>query len=180
MGIHVVAASQDATALSGMIDKLRARGYRFATAADIVAAGTTQRYFPETGDWVSLGFYRYWQQYGGLAQFGNPISGEFQRNGIIMQYFERARFEWHSGVWPARYDVLRGLLGDEITASRRAAAHVTFQRINAASDATCTYFAETGYRLCFGFSNFWFRDGGLCHLWFSDQRGGSIEEPRHR
>ena len=27
-----------------------------------------------------------------------------------VQYFERARFEWHAGAWPERYDVLLGRL----------------------------------------------------------------------
>jgi peptidoglycan-N-acetylglucosamine deacetylase len=161
MLMHVGAASQDAAALPGIIDQLRARGYHFATAADMVARSTTTRYFPETGLSVSHGFLRYWQQYGGLAQFGYPLTAEFTRNGITMQYFERARFEWHPGAWPARYDVLLGLLGNELTATRRAAGEAPFRRITAASDANCTYYPETGHRLCFGFRSYWARNGGL-------------------
>ena len=161
MLMHVGAASQDADALPGMIDQLRARGYHFATVEDMVAGSTNARYFNETEHWVSHGFVRYWQQYGGLAQFGYPITGEFTRNGITMQYFERARFEWHPGAWPARYDVLLGLLGNELTATRRVAGEAPFRRISAESDTNCTYFPETGHRLSFGFRSYWSRNGGL-------------------
>lgn len=161
MLMHVGAASQDAAALPGIIDQLQARGYRFVTVADMVTGSATARYFPETDHWISHGFLRYWQQYGGLAQFGYPLTDEFTRNGIIMQYFERARFEWHPGSWPARYDVLLGLLGNEQTATRKAAGEVPFRRVTAASDANCTYFSETGHRLCSGFRSYWSRNGGL-------------------
>ncbi|HUY99714.1 MAG TPA: serine hydrolase, partial [Thermomicrobiaceae bacterium] len=66
------------------------------------------RTFPETGFTVAGGFLRYWEQFGGLAAFGYPISEEFVANGVTVQYFERARFEWHPGAWPARFDVLLG------------------------------------------------------------------------
>lgn len=50
---------------------------------------------------------------GGLAIFGYPISEEFVEGDLVVQYFERARFEWHPGAWPERYDVLLGRLGVE-------------------------------------------------------------------
>src|SRR5579875_2733094 len=76
--MHVGAASQDAAALPGIIDGLRARGYTFATVAGFLGGNPapTQRYFPETGYWVSHGFLSYWEQFGGLATFGYPISNE--------------------------------------------------------------------------------------------------------
>jgi len=41
-------------------------------------------------------FLTFYDQHGGQARFGNPISGsEFQPGGRLVQYFERARFEWH-------------------------------------------------------------------------------------
>lgn len=159
--MHVGAASQDAAALPGLIDTLRARGYSFATVADFISGdlATTQRYFPETGHWVSHGFLRYWQQFGGLPVFGYPISDEFVENGVTVQYFERARFEWHPGAWPSHYDVLLGLLGNELTANRRAEA--PFKPVQAASDANCAFYAATGHRLCFGFRAYWQAHGGL-------------------
>mgnify|MGYP001051936556 CR=1 FL=1 len=159
--MHVGAASQDAAALPSMIDALRARGYSFATVAEFVSGNlaASQRYFPETDHWISHGFLRYWQQFGGLPVFGYPISDEFQENGVTVQYFERARFEWHPGAWPSRYDVLLGLLGNELTVNRRAEA--PFKPVQATSDANCTFYPATGHRLCFGFRAFWQANGGL-------------------
>jgi len=45
---------------------------------------------------VCYDFLTFFDQHGGVARFGNPISAfEFQPDGRLVQYFERARFEWH-------------------------------------------------------------------------------------
>ena len=65
----------------------------------------------------------YWEQHGGLAQFGYPLTEEFievsptDGRSYTTQYFERARFEYHPENAPP-YDVLLGLLGRTITAGR--------------------------------------------------------------
>jgi len=161
--MHVGAASQDANALGGIIDQLRARGYSFATVKDFIEgrASPEYRYFPETGFWVAHGFLRYWEQFGGLAAFGYPISEEFVANGVTVQYFERARFEWHPGAWPARFDVLLGRLGVESAQHDGLLATAPFQPLSAQSDANCTFFPPTGHRLCFGFRGYWQTHGGL-------------------
>ncbi len=79
---------------------------------------TDCRYFPETGHNLCAGFRAYWEGFGGLAVFGYPISEEFTEDGMVVQYFERARFEWHPGAWPERYDVLLSRLGAEVVAAR--------------------------------------------------------------
>jgi hypothetical protein len=115
--------------------------------------------FPKTGHSVSNGFLRYWEQNGGLAIFGYPLTDEFQQHGTTMQYFERARFEWHPGAAPDNYDVLLGLLGDEVTVNRRAAGEAPFQPVTA--DDSCAYFAPTGHNLCAPFVDYWNDNGGL-------------------
>jgi len=57
-------------------------------------------YFPETGHRVGGHFFDYWYTQGSLAQFGYPLSAAFterQENGreYTVQYFERARLEYH-------------------------------------------------------------------------------------
>jgi hypothetical protein len=53
------------------------------------------RTFP-TGFSVCYDFLTFYDAHGGAALFGNPISAfEFQPDGRILQYFERARFEWY-------------------------------------------------------------------------------------
>jgi len=52
------------------------------------------RAYPETGYPVCFAFLEFFDQYGGLAQFGYPISGfEYHENKIV-QYFEKTRLEW--------------------------------------------------------------------------------------
>lgn len=53
------------------------------------------RYYPETGHTVSFAFLVFYDQNGGLDNFGYPISEPMLENGRIVQYFQRARMEWH-------------------------------------------------------------------------------------
>ena len=56
--------------------------------------------------------------------FGYPISEEFRErnpdNGreYTVQYFERARFEWHPGEWPERWDIMLGRIGAQVLAAK--------------------------------------------------------------
>jgi hypothetical protein len=59
-----------------------------------------QTWFPQTGHNVPSDFFAYWSSNGGLAQFGLPLSEAFQQRledgkTYRVQYFERARFEYH-------------------------------------------------------------------------------------
>jgi hypothetical protein len=51
--------------------------------------------FP-TGFSVCLAFLDYFKTNGGVAQFGNPISPFEFHESLIVQYFEKARFEWRA------------------------------------------------------------------------------------
>ncbi len=78
-----------------------------------------RQYFPQTGHTLSYGFKSYWEQNGGLYVFGYPISGEFSEHNRdtgrehTVQYFERARFEWHPEHQGTPYEVLLGRMGAE-------------------------------------------------------------------
>jgi hypothetical protein len=61
---------------------------------------------------LSNGFREYWNAHGGLTVFGYPISEEFTERGYTVQYFERARFEYHPGN-PSGWQIELGLLGDQ-------------------------------------------------------------------
>ncbi len=126
------------------------------------------RYFPETGHSISLGFLAYWNKFGGLPVFGYPITDEYKdpNTGFVTQYFQRARFEWHPGAFPSHYDVELGLLGNELAQKNGLTNTTPFQPISATSDADCTYFPQTGHRLCFGFRDYWNSNGGLAIFGF--------------
>src|SRR5205085_12503892 len=76
----------------------------------------TSRTFPETGHTVAGRFLEYWNEHGGLAQQGFPLSEPFQEKRDLdskiytVQYFERAVFEAHPAN-AAPYDVLLSQLG---------------------------------------------------------------------
>lgn len=80
-------------------------------------SGPNHRYFPETGHSLGFAFLGYWNRNGGLAQFGYPISEEIREvsptdgKEYTVQYFERARFEYHPEYKGTSAEVLLGLLG---------------------------------------------------------------------
>jgi len=53
------------------------------------------KYFLESRKQVCYAFLDYFEANGGAAQFGYPISNFEIRDGLIVQYFQYARFEWH-------------------------------------------------------------------------------------
>ena len=80
---------------------------------DRVSAGA--RYFPETQHSIGQPFLAEFDRQGGIDGFGYPISEAFDRGGIRVQYFQRARFEHHPAN-PKAYQVQLGLLADELIA----------------------------------------------------------------
>jgi spore germination protein len=126
----------------------------------------TKVFFPQTGHSLGGAFKDYWEKNGGLAQFGYPWTEEFYEVNpsdgkvYIVQYFERARFEYHPEFRGSKYEVLLGLLGRQVTEGR--SGEIPFQRIKSfQSTKDCYYFEETGHSLCHGFKRYWEQNGGL-------------------
>ena len=64
-----------------------------APSINLTTAGACQAL---NGFGICYEFLTFYNEHGGKDRFGNPISGsEFQPGGRLVQYFERARFEWH-------------------------------------------------------------------------------------
>ncbi|HUS15806.1 MAG TPA: hypothetical protein VM536_12410 [Chloroflexia bacterium] len=82
-------------------------------------AGPDLVWFDRTGHTVRAGFLQFWTKYGGVKQFGYPLSEEFPETSrfdgkeYTVQYFERSRFEWHPGTAPEFGGVVLGQLGIE-------------------------------------------------------------------
>ena len=94
------------------------------------SSASTVTYFPQTQHSIRGVFRSYWRNNGGLAIFGYPISAEFEERGsddraYRVQYFERARFEYHPEHAGTRYEVLLGQLGSQYAAVRRLPPDVT-------------------------------------------------------
>lgn len=81
---------------------------------DISHSPTTRacRHFPETGFSVCYAFLDFFNANGQVSQFGYPISNFKVHDGRIVQYFQRARFEWHPELAPGQRVTL-GNLGAE-------------------------------------------------------------------
>lgn len=119
-------------------------------------------YFPETGHTLRGEFRNRWHQYGGLAQFGYPLTeevGEISRTDgqtYLVQYFERARFELHPDL-PRPYNVLLGLLGRSMAAGREQEAPFVARP----NPGTGYYTPETGHSIAPEFLRYWQSHGGL-------------------
>jgi hypothetical protein len=79
-----------------------------------------RRYFPETGHSLAGGFKAYWEEHDGVHTFGLPISEEFTEANpdtgeeYTVQYFERARFEYHPERAGTPDEIQLGLLGRQV------------------------------------------------------------------
>jgi hypothetical protein len=119
------------------------------------------RQFPETGKAVRGPFLAYWQANGGLAINGLPISGEMTQvledgKPYRVQYFERARLEWHPEIADPQYRVLLGQFGRRLRPADPAVAPLVGQR----------FFGETGHNLGGDFRAYWEAHGGLTQFGF--------------
>src|SRR3954454_24510427 len=118
--------------------------------------------FPETGHTISGRFLEYWQQHGGLAQNGYPLTEEIQEVSPLdgqtytVQYFERALFEYHPKN-KRPYDVLLSQLGTlryrDQYPHGAANQHVSTENPRR--------FAETGHTVGGLFRSYWEQHGGL-------------------
>jgi hypothetical protein len=79
-----------------LVDELGYSSYPQADPGAIPAVPDPNRqYFPETGHVVAYAFLDYFRDKGGVDVFGYPRSELLYENGYYVQYFQRARMEWH-------------------------------------------------------------------------------------
>ncbi len=76
------------------------------------------RYFPETKHWIAGPFRLYWERNGGRERFGMPRTSVFTTAGVVVQIFERARFEFRKENAGKPNEVELGLLGRITTQDR--------------------------------------------------------------
>lgn len=138
------------------------------TVGVVTVPGSARQVFPETGKTVGGLFLDYWQENGGLAQQGFPISdlvgerSELDGKGYTVQYFERAVFEYHPEN-EAPYDVLLSQLGT-FRYKQKYPQGAPEQKPN--TSAGSQLFAETGKRVGGKFLDYWQKNGGLAQQGF--------------
>jgi len=89
-------------------------------------ANTGCEFFEPTGHTLCEPFRDWWYAKGGLAIFGYPLSEVMTEGGYQVQYFERARFEWHPENIGTDWEVALGHLGVDAAARTGAASSAEF------------------------------------------------------
>ncbi len=133
-------------------------------------------YFAQTGHHLSnrSGFLDFWRANGQVLIFGYPISEEFVENGRIVQYFERARFEFDPLQAGTAGQVQLGLIGREMLEIQGMPDPL------ADPGTGVRYFPETGHTLWGEFGRYWDRRGGMRLFGFPlsetvDEQGRSVQ-----
>jgi hypothetical protein len=123
-------------------------------ATELPSYGPDRRYFEETGFEVSGPFLTFFDTNGGLEIFGYPISAAYNYEGVMVQYFQKARMEWHV-VGPYANSVILGDLGQELgfqTEGLDKPVRSTWRR---------TYFEETQHTVAYFFLKYFQARGGV-------------------
>jgi len=125
-----------------------------AEAAPVPTNSSNSVYFRQTAHYLKDAFLNYWLMNGGVSIYGYPISEEFTKDGVIVQYFERSRFEYRpNSARPWKVELTN--IGNLVTQGR-----VLLQgNPNVGGDRT--YFQQTGHTLGGAFGTFWRNNGGL-------------------
>jgi len=134
-----------------VMPKIARRVYNYFVSHDTASP----RYFVETKHAVGGAFLQYWYSNGALAQFGYPLTDEMQEDGLTVQYFERARFEYHTkdNAYPVQLSLLGSYLIGQQQISTAAAAD--------AGGEQNFYFMQTKHNLSKSFLSYWRANGGL-------------------
>jgi hypothetical protein len=113
----------------------------------------------ETGHYVCDEFLEFFKARGGLEIFGYPLTEAFDdpEKKLWVQYFQRARMEWHP-YNPAPYNIQLGLLIDELG--------YIFPQIDKDERPTFNssvhhYFPETGHVVSYAFLTYFREKGGV-------------------
>ena len=90
------------------------KGQNFPTSAP-TPNDSQHQYFPQTHHTVAFAFLQEFQANGGVSFFGYPISDAYvDASGHTVQYFQRARMEYHPELASKPGQVQLGLVGDEL------------------------------------------------------------------
>lgn len=117
------------------------------------------RYFTETGHYVCDEFLEFYDNWGRVEIFGYPLTEAFSdpRLGLWVQYFQRARMEWHPHNTDP-YKVQLGLLVDELGYHYPPALP---EQIPAFNSTLHYYFPETHHVVSYAFLEFFREKGGV-------------------
>ncbi len=117
---------------------LELQGEPWQTFPQVSDAPAGCTFFPETGHSLCDPFYLFWEKHGGVHRFGYPITEAHQKTigdwtGTV-QYFERRRMEHHLENAGTPYEILFGLLGNEVLAKLGKCGNEVLPELQSAYD----------------------------------------------
>jgi uncharacterized protein YkwD len=113
---HQEAAGTQYEVQLGHLGKELAAGRVSFAAIPPIKETSTSVYVRETGHSLSQPFLSYWKAHGEVRILGYPITEPVSEGGLTVQYFERARMEYHPEKAASGYAVELGHLGKEYMA----------------------------------------------------------------
>lgn len=132
MEYHPELASQGYSVLMTRLGADLTQNSRFNSVPPFASTGV-RAYVKETGHSLSEPFLSYWRANGGVELFGYPISEPTTENGLTVQWFERARFEYHPELAKSGQSIELSLLGKtayEKDVSRQQPQQVQAQQVS--------------------------------------------------
>ncbi len=145
---------------------LVARTITFPDPAPSIVVRSDLRYFPDTGYVIGYAFLNFWNANGGATIFGFPLTNEVldPASQLSVQYFERARFEYHPEAAGSPQVVQLTNVGRIITAGRtdprydNNSAFPPQPLVPAGSDRS--YYVQTQHSIGGQFKQFFDQNGG--------------------
>lgn len=115
-------------------------------------------YVAETGQYLHGTFRLFYEQHGGVAIFGFPITPIITDDGLRVQYFQKARFEV-----PVGHDEQSAVMLSRVGAFAIDALDPGLRgtAFDPAEPTTGTYFSLTRHNVNGAFETFWNENGGL-------------------
>lgn len=113
-------------------------------------------FISETAHNIHGAFLVFYRAHNGTENFGSPLTEAFLENGRIVQYFERARFEYFPEE-PDPYRVHLGLLGDQYGITDPP---IRSQAIPPANNPNFRYFPDSGQMISFAIKEYFDKSGG--------------------
>jgi uncharacterized protein YkwD len=111
MELHPELAGQGYGVLFTRLGAQMTQSAQFARVAPF-ASTASDAYFTQTGHSLAEPFLGYWNANGAIQLFGYPISEPLTQDGLKVQWFERARMEYHPELAGTSQAVQLTLLGD--------------------------------------------------------------------
>lgn len=120
--------------------------------------GRNRAYFAHTGHNVGPAFYPYFAAQGGVDRLGYPRTEALVEEGLLVQYFQRARLELRPDLRGTRYEIQPSLLGQQLARVLQVPRQEPAPPFD--PDPDHHYFPETEHGVHYAFLRYFWAAGG--------------------